>query len=226
MLTINTNSTEEPPRKEVRAQAREFKKKGFIHLREFLGKELCAGVVKTFRDAEYIERHTENIGCVEACLDKESMSKLNQKLSDAKVLQAINKIYAGSPVDFFMGNTVRRIPGRNHFSNYHNDNNLFAHQIRGASYRRAVALSLNISENSYGGGALSIGDLPPSVQLTEEVPLQLGKEILLDNEVKIKNETPGDALLFAIAPDKFHRVEDVISGGPRTVFVGWFYTRC
>ena len=73
---------------------------------------------------------------------------------------------------------------------------------------------------------MAIGNLPAGVQSSPQLNTQLGKKIFLDDEAKVKNEKAGDALLFGIASEKYHRVEDVTRGGPRVVYVGWFFSRC
>lgn len=220
MLTINLHNVDQPSDEYIEAVRSRFLSDGHVIFERLLENSLCNDIVAYFHNANYLERHTENIGCVQACTDEEGNNKLNHMLSRPRVIKAINQIYGGPAVDFFMGNVVRRMPEKGHFSRFHNDavDSLSA-QIDGVTYRRAVALSLNISAHPYTGGTLTLGD---RVMAGEGDTID---GVSLHNTVSVANEVPGNALLFRIAPDRFHRVEDVNSGGPRVVFVGWFYTK-
>ena len=118
MLQIGKTGISAPEENELAALARYFSNKGYVHLRNLLASDLCGDLVSTFHKATYVERLTENIGCVEVCQAQQQVNMLNTMASQQQVVQAINKIYQGPPVEFFMGNVVRRIPGKNHFSNY------------------------------------------------------------------------------------------------------------
>jgi hypothetical protein len=75
----------------------------------------------------------------------------------------------------------------------------------GASVRRLITMSVNLSPKPYAGGIL---------QLREE----RSEEILAE----IANTGLGDALFFRISPELKHRVSPVEGVLPKTAYAGWF----
>lgn len=223
MLQVEENSVNEPTPAQLDDLRDRFTTSGYVHLHDVMGPVLREKIVAFAAGAPFTERPTPGIGNVQTCDIKEANRGLNKAFSHPGMLDAISRIYGGEPVRVFFGNIVRRIPGQNHFSNWHNDQ-APPFERMGRWFTRAVAFSLNISASPFEGGELEIGDLPDDVErINAENYHQVGKEIELQKCCSIANENVGDGLLFGISARRFHRVADVTAGGPRTVYVGWFY---
>ena len=223
MLQICRQRVEEPTADELTELREKFTEHGFVHLHQIIEPDFCRNIVKATAEGDYAERHTPKIGSVEVCQLDKVQGMLNNAFSQPKVLKAVSQIFTDKRLDIFLGAIVRRIPGKNHFSRFHNDA-ASGMDIQGHPIERAVALSLNISVADFEGGELEIGYVPDGIQVNLDNADQLGKEIPLEHHHVVPNSGVGDALLFAISPRRYHRVRDVTAGGPRTVFVGWFYT--
>ena len=223
MLQITRQGVIPVSSEELDRQRQQFIRAGYVHLHSFIDRPLAEELASLVNKANFTRRLTPNIGCVESCDAAQINVILNKALSQPAVMSAVSRIYTDTPLQFFRGNVVRRIPGEGHFSRWHNDASAPI-EHNGHKYPRVVALSLNLSPAGFEGGELELGTLPSGIPVTMENAQKIGAEIQLENLESVANEGFGDALLFAIANNRFHRVADVTGGGPRTVFVGWYHT--
>ena len=207
VFQIQNHQTLVPGDQELMALKQRFAQEHFVHLYQLIEPAMLAAIGQMIDPDQFEERLTPNIGCVECCTDPRIDNGFSALLNQTQVHQTISKIL-GHPIDLWGGNTVRRIPGKNHFSQWHNDKSPPFQGADGHQYQRVVPLSLNISREPFVGGNLEMRSLPD-------------KQLLAD----IANPVPGDALLFEISDGLQHRVADVTGDEPRMVHVGWFHCR-
>ncbi|MFK7954628.1 MAG: 2OG-Fe(II) oxygenase [Lysobacterales bacterium] len=207
MFQIQNHQTLVPDRDELKALRQGFARDHFIHLHQLIEASLLAAIGQMIDSQNFDERLTPTIGCVERCKDPRIDNGFSALLNHPQVRDTISAI-VNQPIDLWGGNTVRRIPGKNHFSAWHNDKHPPFQGADGHQYQRVVPLSLNISEGLFDGGNLEMRSVPDHTLLAD-----------------IANPVPGDGLLFEISEGLQHRVADVTGGVPRMVHVGWFHHR-
>ncbi|MEM9532320.1 MAG: 2OG-Fe(II) oxygenase [Pseudomonadota bacterium] len=207
MLQIQNHQTLTPSASELHALRESFEQNYFVRLAQLLEPTLLAAIQEMIHSDLFDERVTPKIGSVESCADPRIDNGFQALMNQPEVRATISAIIA-QPVDLWAGATVRRVPGRNHFSNWHNDLAPPIASESGERYERVAPMSLNVSTGPYEGGNLEIQSVPDH-RLLADVP----------------NPTPGDAILFAIGEGLRHRVADVTGGHPRMVHVGWFHRR-
>lgn len=223
MLQISKQNINSGTDEELEELRDKFSRDGYVHLHNFIDRPLAEELASRIDEADFIKRLVPMIDAVESCNAPQINDVLNRALSHPAVVQSISRIFTDWPLQFFIGSVVRRVPGQEHVCYWHNDASEPIERD-GNRHPRAVALSLNLSSAVFDGGELEIGVLPDGVPVSQETAQNIGEEIQLENQVSVPNPGLGDALLFAISSTRFHRVSDVTGGGPRTVFVGWYYT--
>lgn len=206
MLQITYDGIIEPTPDQLAELTRTFSDQHFVHLRGLIERSFLDQLVDRIEQVEFREDLTDNIGCVERCADPRIDHGMQFMLNQEPILKTISSI-VGKEVHRWLGNTVRRTPGADHFSNWHNDTTPPV-EIEGDRYRRVVPLSLNLTRHRFEGGNLRMRTVPDEKEFAD-----------------IENKEPGDALMFRIGPDLQHRVADVTGTVPRLVHVGWFHER-
>lgn len=119
---------------------------------------------------------------------------LEMLFNDPAIYRDIEAITGSDPITHFTGFVYRLTPDLGHHHQWHND------LIGG----RMIAMSVHLGPGPYEGGLLELRD--------RESERVLGAAA---------NTTPGDAVIFALAPSLQHRVGAVTSG-MKTAFAGWF----
>lgn len=132
-------------------------------------------------------------------LDAAPYFALELLLNSRPLLELIPRLTGCPPVACFTGRIYRRAPGESHVSRWHTDIN---------EDGRMVALSVNLSEEVYGGGTTLVREAA-----TKRVVCELS------------NTGFGDAILFPIDPRFEHRVLDVEGAAPKTALAGWFNSK-
>lgn len=206
MLQITYDGITEPDADQLAELRQKFSERHFVHLRGLIERSFLDQLADRIEQVEFREDLTENIGCVERCADPRIDHGMQFMLNQEPILKTVAAI-VGKPVHRWLGNTVRRTPGANHFSNWHNDTTPPV-EVEGHRFQRVVPLSLNLTREPFAGGNLCMRTVPDEKEFAD-----------------IENKGPGDALLFRIGPDLQHRVADVEGTVPRLVHVGWFHER-
>jgi hypothetical protein len=116
-------------------------------------------------------------------------------LNNPQLFKIIDQITGCGHVGCFRGRIYRNLPGANHHVAWHTDLN----------ETRLVALTVNLNEETYKGGVLTIREAK-SRRILCELP----------------NSGFGDAILFRIDKRLEHRVSDVEGSVAKTALAGWF----
>jgi hypothetical protein len=132
-------------------------------------------------------------------LDTAPYFALELLLNSRAVLELVPRLTGCAPVACFTGRIYRRAPGESHVSHWHTDL---------TDDGRMVTLSINLSDEVYGGGATLVREAA-----TKRVVCEL------------PNTGFGDAILFPIDPRFEHRVLDVEGAAPKTALAGWFNSK-
>jgi len=118
-------------------------------------------------------------------------------LNDPLLMRWVEALTGAQRLVTFTGRVYRREAGGDHHDEWHADT------VQG----RRVGLSINLGEPSFSGGALRLRRRPAR-----------------EPHFEYANTGAGDAVIFRIDDSLEHVVDRVESGGPRTVFAGWFRT--
>ena len=116
-------------------------------------------------------------------------------LNDHELFRIVQRLTGCRRIQSFRGDVRRATRGTGNSLGWHSD----------ASPRRIVAITINLSEERYEGGALQIRDSP-------------SRKIV----ASVTNAGAGDAVIFRIDPSLEHRNTSVISDEAKTSFSGWF----
>ena len=180
MLQLQNHATLQPDGDELGALATAFETDAYVRLPQLIERSLLIEIQRLIHPHNFEERLTPGIGCVECCTDQAVENGMNALFNQPVVLETIGNIIK-CELAFWGGNTVRRVPNKNHFSNWHNDRNPPMLGKDGARYERAVPLSVNLSAEPFEGGNLEIRN-------TKE------KTLIAD----VPNKTPGDGILSGL----------------------------
>jgi len=110
-------------------------------------------------------------------------------------LRLLERITGQPRIGEFIGRVYRMTSSDGHYDRWHSD----------CCDRRVVTMSVNLSRQSFAGGALQMKHCG-----SDKIPRE------------IRNTGFGDALLFRISDDLVHRVQRVEGKIPKTAFAGWF----
>jgi 2-oxoglutarate-Fe(II)-dependent oxygenase superfamily protein len=116
-------------------------------------------------------------------------------MNDSRLFGLIRRISGCGPITYFDGRVYAFHSGSNHYDRWHSD----------ASDGRQIGISVNLSECEFQGGIF-----------------QLRRGAFDVVHWSIANTGPGDAILFRVRDDLFHRVTAVTGPVPRIVYAGWF----
>ena len=118
-------------------------------------------------------------------------------VNDYDLFRIIEKMTGCGPIGCFDGRIYRMTAGPQQDS-WHDD----------WAENRVIAMSVNLSEQSYLGGELMLRhrDRPEKIQ-------------------QIVNTSFGDALLFRLGAKLEHQVAKVRGRAPKTAYAGWFRTQ-
>ena len=118
-------------------------------------------------------------------------------MNDSRLLEFARAITGLDAIQSFSGSVQRRVPSAGHDDEWHDDR----------SEGRLAVLTINLGSEPFEGGLLQIRRFPDGPTVSE-----------------IKNDRPGDAVLFALGDDLEHRVTPPEGHVARTVYAGWFRT--
>ena len=116
-------------------------------------------------------------------------------INDSHFLKLIRLLTGRPTISSFSGSVHRRVPGAGHKDAWHND----------AADGRLAALTINLGSEPFEGGVLQIRETRDGTVVYE-----------------LRNDGPGDAVLFQLSDTLQHRVTDPEGGVARTVCAGWF----
>src|SRR5258706_86666 len=116
-------------------------------------------------------------------------------VNDSPFLELVRLLTARQDIQSFSGTVHRRIPGAGHKDAWHND-------LGGG---RLAALTVNLGSEPFEGGLLQIRGARDGAVVYE-----------------VRNDGPGDAVLFQLTDSLQHRVTDPEGRVARTVCAGWF----
>lgn len=182
----------ENARKRVRE---EFDRVHCIALTQFLAPDLLAEVQAEVDDAHFDFRSIPGLKAEECMETNRIYARLHLLMNDDTLLRAVDEL-TGVSASYFLGRVYRKVPGRGHRAEWHDD----------CKNQRLLGVTVNLGRRPYEGGALQMRRLGSTHVFCEARPAQ-----------------PADALLFRIDPAFQHRADDVTGDTPRTVLTGWFH---
>jgi len=179
----------------------DFERRHFVRLRGFLPKPLLGVVRREVERGVFYERtHAGIDDNKELCLRANTTAAglLHMLLNGEELFDLVERITSCGPIGCFRGRVYRVVPGCGHHDAWHSD----------VARHRLVALSINLSFESYRGGTLQ---------------LRHGgsKRVLCS----VPNAGFGDAILFRIDRGLEHRITDIEGETGKTAFAGWFHSR-
>jgi hypothetical protein len=118
--------------------------------------------------------------------------------NDPQLFRLVESLSGAAAARSFAGRVYRRLPGGQHYDNWHGDV---------ADPRRLIGMSVNLSAAAYEGGVFEIRDVETARPLAA-----------------LPNLGVGDAILFRLSDALEHRVTDVRGTAPKTAFAGWFFS--
>lgn len=175
----------------------QFARERMLRLPGFFGGDLLSTVTRRLRQARFNERVATRVfpPAVDLKLDDaDLLGVLHFVLNDPAVIRFVASVSSTEPTGF-VGSVYRIAPGMGHRDSWHSD----------VDGNRLVALTLNLSEETFEGGELEMRENG------QRRPLW-----------RVANTGAGDALLFAIAPNLKHRIRPMQGHTPKTAFAGWF----
>jgi len=172
-----------------------FRERHQVKLPGFLDKRLLHKLQAQLRTATFVPKVHQGVGHELACWDSPAGDALLFLMNDPALFRLVQELTGTGPIGCFVGRIYRMIAVATAHESWHSD----------MSDHRLIALTVNLSEEPYRGGALVLReqDRPETEQILD-------------------NTTPGDAILFRVHPDLEHRITDVEPGPPKTAWAGWF----
>jgi hypothetical protein len=181
----------------LQALREQFARERCLRLPGFFGGDLLATVTRRLRHARFNERIAARVfpPAVDLKLDDADLvGLLHFVMNDAAVIQFVVAVSATEPTGF-VGSVYRIVPGSGHRDSWHSD----------VDGNRLVGLTLNLSEETFEGGELEMRERG------QREPLW-----------RVANTGPGDAVVFAIAPNLEHCIRPMAGSAPKTALAGWF----
>lgn len=175
-------------------QAR-FHERHAVKIPGFLEPAFLEKLQSQLRTATFTPKSHEGIGHELVCWDSPAADALLFVLNDPRLFRLVTELTGIGPIGCFIGRIYRMTPTAAHHESWHSD----------VGDHRLVALSINLAEEPYRGGATILREQ--------------GRP---ETEQFLENTTPGDALLFRIDPALEHNITDVEPGPPKTAWAGWF----
>ena len=176
----------------------EFDKNYYIKLSNFFEKSLLHFIQEKLKASAFYEDRYKvgNDDAVGFCLDDDKIIGLIYfLLNDEALFKLIEQITGCLEIGCFTGRVYSKVPNLGQYDSWHDD----------LTDNRMVALSINLSLDTYSGGILQIKDSKDGNIISE-----------------VTSTKPGEAIIFRIAPHLEHRVTKVEGKVTRTVLTGWF----
>jgi 2OG-Fe(II) oxygenase superfamily len=175
----------------------EFERQHYLKVPQLLDPELLEFVQLQIDQADFYERVHEGIGTNrELCMTSNSaLAALQFLVNDQQLFGFVQQVTQCDRIGCFQGRVYRVKGDAGHHDSWHDD----------LGEDRLVGMSINLSRETYAGGALQLRDRA-SGEVVSEVP----------------NVGPGDALIFRLSQRFQHRVTRVEGFSAKTAFAGWF----
>jgi hypothetical protein len=148
--------------------------------------------------AEFVDDDVEHIGTRAVESPQRVGGMLNLVLARQNLLDWLERATGTGPLRAVEGRLVQTRHNGSDALSWHDDM---------SDPRRRIAVVINLSIDSFDGGMFEmrhVGDAKPFLSY--------------------RHQKPGSMMLFAVRRGLEHRVTEIISGGPRRVFAGWFMT--
>lgn len=172
-----------------------FRRDHFVRLPQLLEPKLLGSLLATLDGATFEDLDHDGVGTEQWMPEDVLPGALSFLMNDSRLIELVEGVAECGHVGSFSGRVYRLLSGGRYSDSWHTD----------LGDDRLVALSLNLSRDSYAGGVLQIRDRATRSLLAE-----------------VENQGLGDAVLFRIREDLEHRVTDVHGPHGRTAFAGWF----
>jgi 2-oxoglutarate-Fe(II)-dependent oxygenase superfamily protein len=182
--------------KDLDALRREFDRRHFLLLENFLHPEVVSLLLPMIRTATFRPKHYDHVGSELQMDANVALHVLSFLTNDLKLFDLVQKITSCGPVGCFRGRVYKLIHDPAHILDWHNDFN---------EPGRLIAMSLNLSMAPFRGGILQIRQVRGSRIVSE-----------------VANTGFGNAVIFRLSPDLEHQVTQVQGDAPRISFAGWF----
>lgn len=180
---------------ELAAARAQFAGAHWLRLPGFVGPELLARLQRLLAASEFV-RVDRHIGTELRPADKTADVALCALLNNPALFRFVERLAGHGHVRSFIGRIYRRLPHPDYFHHWHDDV---------TAGGRLFALSINLSERPYAGGALRIRSAETREVLSE-----------------VHNGGAGDAVLFRIDRRLQHCIGPVSGDSPKTAMAGWF----
>lgn len=165
-------------------------------LRGFLSGPVLQRVLSEVEAADW-ELYCSKLKTELLMVENRASGLLHFVMHDRALFDLVEELTGSEPIGRFSGRTYRMIPKAGHTDHWHTD--LFP--------GRVAAISVNLSEEPFGGGSLEIRDAVTKERISLAPPLECG-----------------DAVLLGLRHGLQHRVRAVRGNSPKTAFAGFFYT--
>ncbi len=183
---------------ELKQLQKEFKNKQCIFIPRFIESKFLKLIQKEIETSKFTRRIHKNIGEELVLKNKNIIGLLHFLLNDQELFNTVQEVSNCPKIANIRGRVYRFTSNHGDFDSWHND----------LVDKRLIALSINLSSESYSGGILQIRD-------------RYSKQILHE----VANTGFGDAIIFNLAPHLQHRVTSVTGTAAKTAFAGWFRSK-
>lgn len=180
---------------EVEALRAEMDTRHMAPLRHFIGGSILERVLAGIREAEW-EPNQSKFNTELLMVENQTSMLLHFLMHSQELFGLVEELTGCSGIGRFGGRTYRMLPEAGHSGTWHTD------LVPG----RAVAISINLSEQPFQDGAVEMRDSATKERISMSPPLECG-----------------DALLLRLRPGLEHRVRAVQGANPKTAFAGFFY---
>jgi hypothetical protein len=181
---------------EVLREVRErFERDHYLILPRMFSSEVLEMILDHVSTGTFEPRNDNNIARELCMFDAATEALFLFLMNNPQLHRALQEITGIDTIGSFNGRIYRMNSTDGHYDSWHND-------VKG---HRLVALSVNLSEHEFHGGAL-----------------QLRKRGTTEVLHEVRNTGLGNGLMFRISRELEHRVLPVEGDFPKTALAGWF----
>lgn len=176
--------------------AAEFARSGAMLLPGFLDPDFCRMIEPIWRNAEFVRTPAPRVG--ERLLESPGRAGdgLTLALQRPELHRWLETVTGCGPLDDAQGHIARHDGSCEQALEWHDDR---------SDQRRRLAITINLDDRPYDGGIFELRARDGGRPMFRHVHAMVG-----------------EALVFEVSRRMEHRLTPVTSGGPRTVFAGWF----
>jgi hypothetical protein len=172
-----------------------YDRDNYLILPQLFEPALLEEIMRRVDSAPFLPKHHVGVGN-ELCMDdRVTETMMSFFPNNPTFLRLLERITGEPRLGEFVGRVYRMTSSDEYYDGWHDD----------CCNQRVVTMSVNLSRQVYGGGALLM-------------KRRNSDEIIQE----IHNTGFGDALLFRISNQLKHRVQEVKGDIPKTAFAGWF----